>query len=67
MSDTTPAMFILMYDSGIGWQQVAETGIFHSRTQARQFVTYNGHLLVNDQREKVDPELVKVWALQAVD
>lgn len=59
----TNAYFILMYDTGIGVQQVAETGIFHSKTQARNFVTYNGHLLINDQREKVDPSKVRVYTV----
>lgn len=62
-SDVTNAYYILMYDTGIGMQQVAETGIFHSKTQARNFITYNGHLLINDQREKVDPSTVRVFAV----
>lgn len=57
--------FILMYSTGIGLQQVRETGIFSSKRQAENFLTYNGHLMVDDNGHgrPIDPATVKVMEI----
>lgn len=61
--------FILMYSTGIGFQQVRETGIFHSKTQARNFLKYNGHLMIDDNGHgrPIDPETVRVFEIKPTE
>jgi hypothetical protein len=55
--------FILMYISPFGMMQISGTGHFDSRTAARNYIKYNGHLFADDKGMKIAADTVKIYEI----
>lgn len=59
--------FILMYKTSTGFQQIKGTGVFGSKSEARNFVKYNGHLLEDERGNLIGEMYARIFEILPVD